>query len=66
MGTAVSVGTEASTGSAATIGRRVRVTADDERTIEGVAVDIDENGHLCVETERGVETIASGTCTHLV
>ena len=48
-----------------TIGRRVRVIAGDGRGIEGHAVDVNENGHLLVETESVVETIVSGTCIHL-
>lgn len=51
-------------GRSATIGRRVRVNTDDDRTIEGIAVGIDEEGHLRVETEQGVETVTSGTCEH--
>ncbi|MBU0595088.1 biotin--[acetyl-CoA-carboxylase] ligase [Candidatus Bipolaricaulota bacterium] len=49
----------------ATIGRRVRVTSDEQRAVEGIAIDIDENGQLRVQTEGGVEIIASGTCVHL-
>ena len=52
-------------GRSSTLGRRVRVTEDGGRVTEGVAMDIDEDGHLLVETEHRVEGIASGTCVHL-
>lgn len=52
-------------GRSSTLGRRVRVTKESGRTIEGIAMDIDENGHLLVETEQRTEGIASGTCIHL-
>jgi BirA family biotin operon repressor/biotin-[acetyl-CoA-carboxylase] ligase len=49
-----------------TIGRKVRLTlVGDDRSIEGVARDVDDQGRLIVETESGERTVASGTCDHL-
>lgn len=45
-----------------TLGRRVRVKEVD-RTLEGMAVDIDETGALLVRTEAGIERILSGDVT---
>jgi BirA family biotin operon repressor/biotin-[acetyl-CoA-carboxylase] ligase len=49
----------------ATLGRRVRArtTAGDE--VEGVAKDLDENGGLLVEAERGTVAITFGEVVHL-
>jgi len=49
----------------ATLGRRVRVTAENERTIEGLAVDVDEAGHLLVDVGGHIETMVSGSCEHI-
>jgi len=45
-----------------TLGHKVRITAPD-KTIEGLARDIDENGCLLVETKDGViESVLAGDC----
>ncbi len=50
----------------ATLGERVRVTTEDgERPIEGTAVDIDPEGRLLVETDKGVCVVSSGDCIEL-
>ena len=47
-----------------TLGRRVRVETGD-KTVVGTAVDISWPGTLHVETETGIEMVASGDCEHL-
>ncbi|MFB6284851.1 MAG: biotin--[acetyl-CoA-carboxylase] ligase [Halobacteria archaeon] len=47
-----------------TLGKRVRVFYDQE-VHEGEAVGLDETGELQVDTEDGLEEIASGDCYHL-
>jgi len=51
----------------ATLGRRVRVAlaADPEEAVVGVAVDIDQAGHLVVETATGLRAISAGDVVHL-
>ena len=49
---------------ASTLGRRVRVETGEE-TIVGDAVDVDEAGHLLVETDDGTVSISVGDCEHL-
>lgn len=47
----------------ATLGKRVKADTG-ERTLEGVALDIDEQGHLMLQTGTGeVETISAGDVT---
>jgi BirA family biotin operon repressor/biotin-[acetyl-CoA-carboxylase] ligase len=48
-----------------TLGRRVRATTLDGRSVEGTAVDLDERGNLVVETDDGRETIGFGEVEHL-
>jgi BirA family biotin operon repressor/biotin-[acetyl-CoA-carboxylase] ligase len=48
----------------ATLGRTVHVERAGD-AIVGVAVDVDDAGHLVVETERGTETITAGDVVHL-
>ena len=48
-----------------TLGKRVKITAPNEM-IEGLAVDIDENGSLILELDdNGRKTVNVGDCTHL-
>ncbi|MEU8621502.1 biotin--[acetyl-CoA-carboxylase] ligase [Streptomyces sp. NPDC048623] len=50
----------------ATLGRRVRADLPGERMLEGVAVGIDGDGRLVVETEGGgTEAVAAGDIVHL-
>jgi BirA family transcriptional regulator, biotin operon repressor / biotin---[acetyl-CoA-carboxylase] ligase len=48
-----------------TIGRRVRATTTDGRSIEGRASDIGPSGELHVETKTGLERVAFGEIEHL-
>ncbi len=49
----------------ATLWRKVRIVTKD-KTIEGVAVGIDKNGSLIIETpERKIEKVIAGECFHL-
>jgi BirA family biotin operon repressor/biotin-[acetyl-CoA-carboxylase] ligase len=48
----------------ATLGRRVRVERAAD-TVVGIAVDVDDAGHLLVETENGTETVTAGDVVHL-
>ena len=47
-----------------TMGRKVRVEMVD-RSVEGTAVDIDDEGALLVDTKDGRERVLSGDCVHL-
>jgi BirA family biotin operon repressor/biotin-[acetyl-CoA-carboxylase] ligase len=47
-----------------TLGRKVRITTLKE-DIEGLAVDIDENGSLIVETDGRTEVLLAGDCEHM-
>ncbi|MGD1011004.1 MAG: biotin--[acetyl-CoA-carboxylase] ligase [Acidimicrobiales bacterium] len=48
----------------ATIGQEVRVELENE-TVAGVALDVDNAGHLLVSTETGPRTIAAGDVVHV-
>jgi len=48
-----------------TIGRRVQVTTEGHRMIEGEAVAVDDLGRLIVESSTGRHTISTGECVHL-
>ncbi len=49
-----------------TLGKEVRIVPENEGpAIFGTAVDIDTDGQLLVETERGSRTISTGECLHL-
>jgi BirA family transcriptional regulator, biotin operon repressor / biotin---[acetyl-CoA-carboxylase] ligase len=48
----------------ATLGRRVRVELAAE-VVVGVAVEVDDSGHLVVETATGRQTVAAGDVVHL-
>ena len=49
-----------------TLGRRVRLTLPGERTVEGVADDVDEQGRIVVRTDDGQSfTAAAGDVLHL-
>jgi len=48
----------------ATLGRRVRVALAAE-TVVGVATEIDEAGHLVVQTSDGSRTLSAGDVVHL-
>ena len=49
-----------------TLGQSVRVIPEEEGPeINGTAVDIDAEGRLLVETNRGVHAISTGECVHL-
>ena len=48
-----------------TIGRRVRITSEEGETIEGKAIDIDEEGRLLLQAAEGIASVASGTCEHI-
>ena len=53
-------------GACVTVGRAVRVDLAD-RSIEGVAVDIDDDGHLVVETSPGANiVVTAGDVVHLL
>ncbi len=50
----------------ATLSRAVRVELPGDRTLEGVAVDVDDLGRVVVETPDGTSTaVAAGDVTHL-
>ena len=49
----------------ATLGRRVRVRQGEEDAVEGVAIDVDEEGRLLVEAAGRTITVSSGPCEHL-
>lgn len=49
----------------ATLGRRVRAETLDGRSIEGIAVDLDERGNLLVEAAHVRETIGFGEIAHV-
>ncbi len=49
----------------ATLGRRVRATVTDGRTVEGSAVDLDDRGGLVVEADGDRKTVAFGEVVHL-
>ncbi len=48
-----------------TIGHRVRASLPGDRTVEGVAADIDEVGRLRIDTGDEVLTVSAGDITHL-
>ena len=48
-----------------TIGNRVRASLPGDRTVEGVAADIDEFGRLRINTGTEVLTVSAGDITHL-
>jgi BirA family biotin operon repressor/biotin-[acetyl-CoA-carboxylase] ligase len=48
-----------------TIGSQVRATLPGERTVSGVASDIDDAGRLLIDTGDGIETVSAGDITHL-
>mgnify|MGYP002651879446 CR=1 FL=1 len=49
-----------------TLGRRVRLSLPGERTVEGVADDVDEQGRIVVRTDDGQSfTAAAGDVLHL-
>ena len=48
----------------ATLGQRVRVELAAEAVV-GVAVEVDDSGHLVVETATGRQTVAAGDVVHL-
>jgi BirA family transcriptional regulator, biotin operon repressor / biotin---[acetyl-CoA-carboxylase] ligase len=49
----------------ATMGRHVRVSFPDGERIEGRATDLDRDGRLVVETERGAVAVNAGDVLHL-
>ncbi len=48
-----------------TIGNRVRASLPGERTVEGIAKDVDDLGRLRIDTGKEVLTVAAGDITHL-
>ena len=48
-----------------TIGNRVRASLPGDRTVDGVAADIDEVGRLRIDTGEEVLTVSAGDITHL-
>jgi BirA family biotin operon repressor/biotin-[acetyl-CoA-carboxylase] ligase len=48
----------------ATLGRQVRVVLADEELV-GMAVDIDDAGHLVIEADGGTRTVSAGDVVHL-
>jgi BirA family transcriptional regulator, biotin operon repressor / biotin---[acetyl-CoA-carboxylase] ligase len=48
-----------------TIGNRVRAGLPGDRTVEGVAADVDGLGRLRIDTGDGVLTVSAGDITHL-
>ncbi len=48
-----------------TIGNRVRASLPGDRTVSGVAADIDEVGRLRIDTGEEVLTVSAGDITHL-
>jgi BirA family transcriptional regulator, biotin operon repressor / biotin---[acetyl-CoA-carboxylase] ligase len=48
-----------------TIGNRVRASLPGDRTVEGVAADVDDMGRLRIDTSGEVVTVSAGDITHL-
>jgi BirA family biotin operon repressor/biotin-[acetyl-CoA-carboxylase] ligase len=48
-----------------TLGQRVRATLPGDRTIDGVAADVDDLGRLRIDTGDDVLTVSAGDITHL-
>ena len=48
-----------------TIGNRVRASLPGDRTVEGVATDVDDLGRLRIDTGEEVLTVSAGDITHL-
>jgi BirA family biotin operon repressor/biotin-[acetyl-CoA-carboxylase] ligase len=48
-----------------TIGNRVRATLPGDRTVEGVAADVDDLGRLRIDTGDDLVTVSAGDITHL-
>ena len=48
-----------------TIGNRVRASLPGDRTVEGVAADVDDLGRLRIDTGDEVLTVSAGDITHL-
>lgn len=48
-----------------TLGRRVRLSLPDERSVDGVADDVDEQGRIVIRTDDGPFTAAAGDVLHL-
>jgi BirA family biotin operon repressor/biotin-[acetyl-CoA-carboxylase] ligase len=48
-----------------TIGHRVRASLPGDRTVEGIAADIDDLGRLRIDTGGEVLTVSAGDITHL-
>jgi BirA family biotin operon repressor/biotin-[acetyl-CoA-carboxylase] ligase len=48
-----------------TIGGRVRASLPGDRSVEGVAVDVDDAGRLLIDTGKEVLTVSAGDITHL-
>ena len=48
-----------------TIGNRVRASLPGDRTVEGVAADVDDLGRLRIDTGDEVVTVSAGDITHL-
>ena len=49
-----------------TLGSPVRIDGmGKDPPVEGIAVDIDDNGRLVVQTSKGKRTVSSGECLHL-
>lgn len=49
----------------ATLGRQVRISLSDGRSVEGVARDVDAAGRLVLETAEGSQTFGAGDVVHL-
>jgi BirA family biotin operon repressor/biotin-[acetyl-CoA-carboxylase] ligase len=48
-----------------TIGSRVRALLPGDKSIEGIATDIDDLGRLRIDTADGLVTVSAGDITHL-
>ncbi len=48
-----------------TLGRRVRAVTSGSRTVDGEAVDLDEDGGLVLRTNAGLETVRFGEVEHM-
>ena len=48
-----------------TIGNRVRASLPGDRTVEGIANDVDDLGRLRIDTGNEVLTVSAGDITHL-
>ena len=48
-----------------TIGNRVRASLPGDRTVDGVAADVDYLGRLRIDTGKEVLTVSAGDITHL-